>query len=71
MVINYLIKGMNGDKGAVVAGGRGYFLTGAAVFLEQALIQHALHSLYKKKYVPLYTPFFMKKEVSYYISVTF
>lgn len=58
-----MIDGMNAEKGAVVSGGRGYFLTGPAVFLEQALIQHALHSLYKKDYIPLYTPFFMRKEV--------
>lgn len=58
-----MIDGMNGEKGAVVSGGRGYFLTGPAVFLEQALIQFALHSLYDKGYNPLYTPFFMRKEV--------
>lgn len=58
-----MIDGMNSEKGAVVAGGRGYFLTGAAVFLEQALIQHALHILHRKGYKPLYTPFFMRKEV--------
>uniref|UniRef100_T1GEC5 serine--tRNA ligase n=1 Tax=Megaselia scalaris TaxID=36166 RepID=T1GEC5_MEGSC len=58
-----MIDGMNGEKGAVVSGGRGYFLTGAAVFLEQALIQHALHILHDKDYTPLYTPFFMRKEV--------
>ncbi|EDW03739.1 serine--tRNA ligase, cytoplasmic [Drosophila grimshawi] len=58
-----MIDGMNAEKGAVVSGGRGYFLTGAAVFLEQALIQHALHSLYAKDYLPLYTPFFMRKDV--------
>lgn len=59
----HMIDGMNGEKGAVVSGGRGYFLTGPAVFLEQALIQHALHLLFKKNYTPLYTPFFMRKEV--------
>lgn len=59
----HMIDGMNGDKGAVVSGGRGYFLTGAAVFLEHALIQFALHSLFEKNYTPLYTPFFMRKEV--------
>ncbi|XP_037026417.1 serine--tRNA ligase, cytoplasmic [Bradysia coprophila] len=59
----HMIDGMNGDKGAVVSGGRGYFLTGPAVFLEHALIQYALHSLHKKGYKPLYTPFFMRKEV--------
>lgn len=60
----HMIDGMNGEKGAVVSGGRGYFLTGAAVFLEHALIQFALHSLHDKGYTPLYTPFFMRKEVS-------
>lgn len=59
----HMIDGMNGEKGTVVSGGRGYFLTGAAVFLEHALIQFALHSLYDKGYTPLYTPFFMRKEV--------
>lgn len=60
-----MIDGMNGEKGTIVSGGRGYFLTGAAVFLEQALIQFALHSLYDKGYTPLYTPFFMRKEVGF------
>ena len=36
---------------------------GAAVFLEQALINLALKMLYEKDYQPLYTPFFMRKEV--------
>lgn len=59
----HMIDGMNSEKGAIVAGSRGYFLTGAAVFLEQALIQHALHLLHRKGFKPLYTPFFMRKEV--------
>ena len=58
-----MIDGMNAEKGAVVGGGRGYFLTGPAVFLEHALIQHSLHLLFDKGYTPLYTPFFMRKEV--------
>merc|ERR1711934_806694 len=36
---------------------------GPAVFLQQGLIQLALQVLYTKGYSPLYTPFFMKKEV--------
>lgn len=60
----HMIDGMDGERGTVVAGGRGYFLTGPAVFLEQALIQVALQILWSKKYKPLYTPFFMRKEVS-------
>lgn len=54
---------MDGERGAVVSGGRGYYLKGAAVFLEHALIQHSLRSLHEKDYTPLYTPFFMRKEV--------
>ena len=45
------------------SGGRGYYLQGAAVFLQQGLIQLALQTLYKEGYTPLYTPFFMRKEV--------
>lgn len=33
------------------------------MFLKEALTQLALHTLYNKGYVPLYTPFFMRKEV--------
>lgn len=62
----HMIDGMNGEKGAIVSGGRGYFLTGPAVFLEHALIQYSLHSLHKKGYKPLYTPIFMRKEVSFH-----
>ena len=36
---------------------------GPLVYLEQALINLALQMLDEKDYVPLYTPFFMRKEV--------
>ena len=36
---------------------------GPMVFLELALIQHALRTLHDRKYTPLYTPYFMRKEV--------
>lgn len=55
---------MDGERGASVSGGRGYFLTGPAIFLEQALIQLALRILHGKNYKPVYPPFFMKKEVT-------
>ncbi|KAI1897182.1 hypothetical protein AGOR_G00080580 [Albula goreensis] len=58
-----MVDGYEGEKGAVVAGSRGYFLKGPLVFLEQALINYALRTLYSKSYTPLYTPFFMRKEV--------
>ena len=37
-----MVDGFDGERGTVVAGGRGYFLKGPLVFLEQALIQLAL-----------------------------
>lgn len=58
----HMIDGMDGDRGTAVSGGRGYFLTGPAVFLEHALIQFALRKLFDKGYKPLYTPFFMRKD---------
>lgn len=58
-----MVDGFDGERGTVVAGGRGYFLKGPLVFLEQAIIQLALQRLNVKGYVPLYTPFFMRKEV--------
>lgn len=57
------IDGYDGVRGAVVAGSRGYYTKGPIVFLEQALISLALQILDKKDYQPLYTPYFMKKEV--------
>ncbi|XP_026533676.1 serine--tRNA ligase, cytoplasmic [Notechis scutatus] len=58
-----MVDGYEGEKGAVVAGSRGYFLKGPLVFLEQALIQYALQTLFSQGYTPVYTPFFMRKEV--------
>lgn len=58
-----MFTGMDGERGAVVSGGRGYYLKGPAVFLEQALVQLALRKLSNKGFTPLYTPFFMRKEV--------
>uniref|UniRef100_G3TIA7 Serine--tRNA ligase, cytoplasmic n=1 Tax=Loxodonta africana TaxID=9785 RepID=G3TIA7_LOXAF len=58
-----MVDGFEGEKGAVVAGSRGYFLKGPLVFLEQALIQYALRTLASRGYIPIYTPFFMRKEV--------
>ncbi|EFP04789.1 hypothetical protein GCK72_014403 [Caenorhabditis remanei] len=58
-----MVDGFDGERGTVVAGARGYFLKGPLVFLEQAIIQLALQRLNVKGYTPLYTPFFMRKEV--------
>jgi len=47
--------------------GRGFaivlFFKGPAVCLQQALIQLAIQTLVKKDYTPIYTPFFMRKDV--------
>jgi len=59
----HMIGGVDTARGTVTSGGRGYYLVGPAVFLQQGLIQLSLQSLYKEGYTPLYTPFFMKKEV--------
>uniref|UniRef100_A0A158Q863 serine--tRNA ligase n=1 Tax=Elaeophora elaphi TaxID=1147741 RepID=A0A158Q863_9BILA len=58
-----MIDGFDGDRGTSVAGGRGYFLKGPLVFLEQAVINLALQMLHSKGFIALYTPFFMRKEV--------
>ncbi|XP_068703232.1 serine--tRNA ligase, cytoplasmic-like [Montipora foliosa] len=58
----YMVDGVDTERGALVAGSRGYFLKGPLVFLQQALIQLATRTLYKKGFVPLYTPFFMTKD---------
>merc|ERR1712226_53695 len=59
----HMIGGADLERGAVTAGGRGYYLMGPAVCLQQGLIQLALQSLVEKDFTPLYTPFFMRKDV--------
>lgn len=50
------------EKGADVAGGRGFYLKGDGVFLNQALINFGLAFLRKRGFEPMQTPFFMRKE---------
>ena len=74
----YMVDGVDNQRAAVTAGNRCYYLKGRScdslcinkiitigpmVFLELALIQHAMRMLYERQYVPLYTPFFLKKKV--------
>lgn len=59
----HMIGGADYKRGSSVSGNRGYFLTGPGVFLEQAIMQFAMHFAYKKGYTPIYTPFFMNKNV--------
>lgn len=50
-------------KGANVAGGRGFYLKGDGVRLNQALINFGLDFLEKRGFTALQTPFFMRKEI--------
>ncbi len=58
-----MIDGVDMQRGTATAGNRCYYLKGPLVFLEQALIQYALSILDNEDFTPLYTPFFMRKEV--------
>ncbi|KAJ2737820.1 Cytosolic seryl-tRNA synthetase, partial [Coemansia sp. BCRC 34490] len=59
----YLLGGYDQERGAKVAGHRGYFLTGVGVDLNLALISYGLQFLGKKDYVKIQTPFFMRQEM--------
>ncbi|PON76384.1 Serine-tRNA ligase, type [Parasponia andersonii] len=50
-------------KGSDVAGGRGYYLKGDGVRLNQALINFGLDFLENRGYTALQTPFFMRKDI--------
>ncbi|KAL3651432.1 hypothetical protein CASFOL_004434 [Castilleja foliolosa] len=50
-------------KGANVAGGRGYYLIGDGVRLNQALINFGLDFLEKRGFTATQTPFFMRKDI--------
>ncbi|XP_062216448.1 serine--tRNA ligase-like [Phragmites australis] len=50
------------EKGADVAGGRGYYLKKEGVLLNLALINFGLAFLRKRGFEPMQTPFFMRKE---------
>ncbi|KAI9186096.1 hypothetical protein LWI28_013758 [Acer negundo] len=50
-------------RGADIAGGRGFYLKGDGVRLNQALINFGLDFLEKREFTALQTPFFMRKEI--------
>mmetsp|Transcript_22952 Transcript_22952/g.39356 ORF Transcript_22952/g.39356 Transcript_22952/m.39356 type:complete len:463 (+) Transcript_22952:59-1447(+) len=58
-----MIDAVDTERGTAVAGNRGYYLKGNGVMLALAVIHHGLSFLVGKGFTPLYTPFFMKKEV--------
>ncbi|KAK1404309.1 Serine--tRNA ligase [Heracleum sosnowskyi] len=51
------------EKGANVAGGRGYYLKGDDVLLNQALICFALNFMAGRDYTPVQPLFFMEKQI--------
>lgn len=57
------LDGYDQERGANVAGHRGYFLTDTGVDLNLALINYGLSFLRKRAFKKLQTPFFMKKDV--------
>uniref|UniRef100_A0A1B6C8S5 serine--tRNA ligase n=1 Tax=Clastoptera arizonana TaxID=38151 RepID=A0A1B6C8S5_9HEMI len=58
-----MIDGVDLEAGTNVAGGRGFYLKGYAVVIQIALCQMAIQSWMSKGYTPIYTPYFMRKEV--------
>lgn len=57
------IDGYIPQKGADIAGHRGYFLKGVGVRLNQALINYSLDFLVKKGFVAVQPPYFMNHDV--------
>ncbi|KAH0578495.1 Cytosolic seryl-tRNA synthetase, variant 2 [Termitomyces sp. 'cryptogamus'] len=56
------LDAMDLDRGAKIAGHRGYFLTNDGIDLNQALIAYGLDYLRDKGYKKIQPPFFMNKE---------
>jgi seryl-tRNA synthetase len=57
------IGGYEPQRGANVAGHRGYFLRDAGVLLNQALINYGIAFLRQRQYSILQPPFFMRQEI--------
>ncbi|KAL7721474.1 serine--tRNA ligase [Entamoeba marina] len=61
--IIHMIGGAETERAVKVAGHRGYYLKGWGFKLNQALINYATMFLENRKYTPIQTPFFMRKEM--------
>ena len=57
------IDGFDPERGAKVAGHRGYFLKNWGLRLNMALMQYGLDFLSNHKYTLLQTPFMMRKDM--------
>lgn len=62
-IICLLMQILSKYLGANVAGGRGFYLKGDGVRLNQALINFGLDFLEKRGFTSLQTPFFMRKDI--------
>lgn len=58
-----MIDGYDPKRGSKIAGHRGFFLKGMGAILNMALVNYGLQFLMKKNYIPMHTPFFMKKSI--------
>lgn len=58
-----MIGGLDVEKGSAIAGSRGFFLLGPAIWLQQALIQYALRFIDELGFQTIYTPFWMRKQI--------
>lgn len=58
-----MIGGLDTEKGSTIAGSRGFFLLGPAIWLQQALIQYALRFIDELGFQTIYTPFWMRKQI--------
>lgn len=58
-----MIDGYDSERGSVAAGNRGYYMKGAGVALEQALVQFAHNYLLERNFTALSPPVFMRKQV--------
>jgi seryl-tRNA synthetase len=57
------LSGFDSDRGAKIAGHRGYFLLDDGLDLNLALIRYGLDFLQKRGYKKIQTPFFMNRDV--------
>jgi seryl-tRNA synthetase len=58
-----LLDGYDSERGARIAGHRGFFLKNTGVLLNQAIINYGINFLVQRGYTVMQTPYFMKKSV--------
>ena len=58
--IGKIIKAIDTERGAKVAGARSYYLTGVGALLELALVNHAIATAVKAGFIPMIPPVLVK-----------